>query len=76
MDIILRNARIPSDSGRLVDVGIDRGKIVAIGVGLAAEAEELDVGGKLISPGFVETHLHLDKACILNRCRAEQGDLD
>jgi cytosine deaminase len=76
MDIILRNARIPSDSGRLVDVGIDRGKIVAIGVGLAAEAEELDVGGKLISPGFVETHLHLDKACILNRCKVEHGDLD
>src|ERR1700748_941850 len=28
----------------------------------------------LVSPGFVETHLHLDKACILDRCRAE-GDL-
>ena len=76
MDLILRNARIPSDPGRLVDVGVDRGKIVAIEMGLAAEAEELDVGGKLISSGFVETHLHLDKACILNRCRAEQGDLD
>ncbi len=76
MDLILRNARLPSDSGRLVDIGIERGKIVAIETGLGAEAEELDVGGRLVSPGFVETHLHLDKACILNRCRAEQGDLD
>jgi cytosine deaminase len=76
MDLVLRNARLPSDSSRLFDIGIDRGKIVALEVSLAAEAEELDVGGKLVSPGFVETHLHLDKACILDRCNAEHTDLD
>ena len=27
-------------------------------------------------PGFVETHIHLDKSCILDRCRSEQGTLD
>jgi len=76
MDLILRNARLPTGADRLVDVGIERGKIVAIEAGLAAEAEELDVGGRLVSPGFVETHLHLDKACILDRCSAEHGNLD
>ena len=73
MDLILRNARLAS--GRLVDIGVARGRIVAIEAGLAAEAEELDVGGRLVSPGFVETHLHLDKACILDRCD-QHGDLD
>ena len=29
-----------------------------------------------MSPGFVETHIHLDKSCILDRCKAETGDLD
>jgi cytosine deaminase len=75
VDLILRNARLASDPGRLTDIGIDRGKIVALASQLAADGEELDVAGRLVSPGFVETHLHLDKACILERCRAAPGDL-
>jgi cytosine/creatinine deaminase len=76
MDYILRNARLASDPGALIDIGIAGGKIVALAPQLAAEAEELDVGGRLVSPGLVETHLHLDKSCILDRCRSERGDLD
>ena len=33
--------------------------------------EELDLAGKLATPGMVETHIHLDKACILDRCAPE-----
>jgi cytosine deaminase len=76
MDLILRNARLASDPGRLTDIGIAGGRIAALAPQLAAEAEELDVGGRLVSPGFVETHLHLDKSCILDRCGSERGDLD
>src|SRR5215472_9224179 len=75
MDLILRHARIAPDTDRLIDIGIAGGKIVALAPQLGAQAEELDVGGRLVSPGFVETHLHLDKSCILDRCRAEEGDL-
>jgi cytosine deaminase len=75
MDLILRNARIAPDPDRLTDIGIAGGRIAALAPALAAEAQELDVGGRLVSPGLVETHLHLDKSCILDRCRAEQGDL-
>ena len=28
------------------------------------------------SPGFVETHIHLDKSCILDRCNRERGTLE
>ena len=70
MDLILRNARLASDASRLIDIGIAGGKVAALAPQLAAEAETLDVGGRLVSPGFVETHLHLDKACILDRCEA------
>ena len=40
-----------------------------------AEGEELDLGGRLATAGFIETHIHLDKSRILQRCKAERGDL-
>lgn len=73
MDLILRNARITG--GDPVDIGIDDGKIVAIEVDLAAEGEALDVDGRLVGPGFIETHIHLDKSCILDRCQSEDGSI-
>jgi cytosine deaminase len=76
MDLILRNARFPGEPGRTVDIGIANGKIAAIESGLSADGEILDLGGRLVSPGFVETHLHLDKSCILDRCSAQRGDLE
>jgi len=77
MDLILRNARVVGQrDGAPVDIGIDMGRIVTIQPGLAASGRELDLGGRLVSPGFVETHIHLDKSCILDRCKAEKGDLE
>jgi cytosine deaminase len=76
MDLIVRNARLPDDAARLVDIGIAAGRFAAIEPQLAAEGETLDVDGRLVSPGFVETHIHLDKSCILDRCKAQRGDLE
>ena len=75
MDLILSNAVLAGGNGSKVDIGIEDGRIKAIEAGLAAEGETLDLGGRLLSPGFVETHIHLDKACIMDRCRSEKGDL-
>jgi len=74
MDLIIRNARL-LQAGVLntVDVGLSGGKIAAIGPKLAADTRELDAGGCLVVPGFIETHIHLDKTCILDRCRIEEG---
>jgi cytosine deaminase len=76
MDLILKNARLSGDPTSVVDIGIDGGRIAAIEPDLPAEALELELGGRLVSPGFIETHIHLDKSCILDRCAAERGDLD
>jgi cytosine deaminase len=76
MDVILRNARILGAEATTSDIGIAGGRIVAIEPSLAAEAEVIDVGGRLVSPGLVETHIHLDKSNILDRCTAQKGDLD
>ena len=76
MDLILRRARPSSRSNGLFDIGIEGGRIVAIEPSLSADGREIDVAGRLVSPGLIETHIHLDKSCILDRCKAETGDLD
>jgi cytosine deaminase len=76
MDLILRNARCVGAEDALTDIGISGGHIAAIEPKLAAEGETIDLDGRLVSPGFVETHIHLDKSCILDRCKSDRGDLD
>lgn len=77
MDLILRNARIAGDEGKPpVDIGIEQGRIAAIQPKLAAQGREIDLQGRLVSPGFIETHIHLDKSCLLDRCKSEQGTLE
>jgi cytosine/creatinine deaminase len=74
MDLIIRNARLlQGDELRVVDIGIRGSTIAAIEPTLPAEAQELDAAGGLLVPGLIETHIHLDKTCILDRCRIEEG---
>jgi adenine deaminase len=49
-------------------------------VGIGAEYEgprEIDVAGKLLVPGFIDTHLHIESSCItpfeFDRCVAPRG---
>jgi cytosine deaminase len=73
-DLIFRNARTRA-SATPVDIGIAGGRIAAIEPHLACEAAEIDVGGRLALPGFVDTHIHLDKACLLGRCGHDHGSV-
>ncbi|MDT4742545.1 amidohydrolase family protein [Bradyrhizobium sp. WYCCWR 12699] len=73
-DLIFRNALLRS-SAAPVDIGVKDGRIAAIEPRLACEAVEVDLGGHLALPGFVDTHIHLDKACLLDRCGHDHGSL-
>jgi cytosine deaminase len=67
--LIIRNARLAeAASGDTVDVGIDKGRIVAIERALAADGETYDALGRLTCAGLIETHIHLDKSRIIDRC--------
>ena len=77
MDIILRNARIQEKgTEERVDIGIANGTIAAMEPELSADARVIDVDGALVTNGFIESHIHLDKSRILDRCKSEKGDLD
>src|SRR3954469_17618978 len=68
MDLIIRNARLSDRGGEPRDIGIANGRIVAIEPRIAADAEVYDAGGLLACPGLIETHIHLDKSRIIDRC--------
>ena len=76
MDLILRNARLIGAEHETADIGIIGGKIADVRPNLAAEGETIDLEGRLVSSGLIETHIHLDKSAILDRCKADKGDLD
>jgi cytosine deaminase len=77
-DIVLRNGRI-AGLHELVDIGVRDGRIAAIGpkleTGTSDGMREFALDGRLVIPGFVETHIHLDKSCISDRCACRTGTL-
>jgi cytosine/creatinine deaminase len=71
MDLVIRNARV---FGRpAVDIGIDAATIVAVEANISADALVYDAEGHLTCAGLVETHIHLDKTRIIDRCAPEEG---
>jgi cytosine deaminase len=74
MDLTVRRARIAGWPD-LMDIGIRAGSIVAIEAALPTGGPALEADGRLVVPGLVETHVHLDKTCILDRCPAAEGSV-
>ncbi|MDP3078561.1 amidohydrolase family protein [Bradyrhizobium sp.] len=73
-DMIFRRAVTPSFATP-VDIGVAAGRIAAIAPRLESEAREIHLDGKLVLSGFVDTHIHLDKACLLGRCGHNHGSV-
>ena len=70
-DLVLRDVRLPDSTPDqpTTDIGVVQGRIAAIASKLGGSAREEYKGhGRLVCSGFVDTHIHLDKACILGRC--------
>jgi cytosine/creatinine deaminase len=78
-DTILRNGRIAGLEHGPVDIGVRDGRIAAIApkleTGASDGAREFALDGRLVIAGFVETHIHLDKSCISDRCACRTGTL-
>ena len=69
VDLLVRNAK-PWGEDAIRDLAIADGRFVRAG---GAPRREIDAGGRLVVPGFVEPHIHLDKAFIRAECRVNQS---
>ena len=62
--LVIRNAHLVDGTGsaaRHADVAIDGyGTVAEIGPDVGRGAEEIDAGGRLVTPGWVDVHTHYD----------------
>ena len=61
-DLVVRNGLVAarSSTGRY-DIGVVGGRIAAIEAGLGPGVEEIDASGKLVLPGGIDSHCHVEQ---------------
>ena len=62
LDLVVRHARVATAADVFdADIGIADGRIVALAQGLPAAPREIDAAGRVVTPGGVDAHCHLDQ---------------
>ncbi len=62
LDLVVRDCRIATASDvYLADIGVRDGRIVMIGESLGPAQATLEAGGRVVTPGGVDSHCHLDQ---------------
>ena len=62
-DLVIRNGTVIDGTGipgRVADVAVSEGRIVAVGEVTEQGENEIDASGLIVAPGFVDVHTHFD----------------
>ena len=73
--LLFKNLRLPNQPNRITELRVEHGRFIETFADDASPLTEIDLGGNLVLPGLIETHIHLDKACIMDRCKLKEGTL-
>jgi dihydropyrimidinase len=61
-DLVVRHAVVATASDTFrADIGVRAGRITQLGENLPAGAREIDAAGRVVTPGGVDAHCHLDQ---------------
>ncbi|HZT88986.1 MAG TPA: dihydropyrimidinase [Stellaceae bacterium] len=61
-DLVIRNGTVATAADTTqCDVGIKDGVVAALGRGLAAGARDIDARGRLVLPGAIDSHCHIEQ---------------
>ena len=73
---VIRNARVDGQPG-LVDIALEDDRINGlVSASSTPGLRVIDAGGRIVLPGFVDSHMHLDKAFTLEDAPNHSGTLD
>lgn len=73
MDLVIRNARLAGRAGT-TDIGIQDGRFARIAPDVRDTAtREIDAAGRLVSPPFIDSHVHLDAVLTVGQPRHNQS---
>jgi dihydropyrimidinase len=62
-DLVIRNGTVVTAADTTqCDIGVKDGVVATLGRGLAAGTRELDASGKLVLPGAIDSHVHIEQA--------------
>jgi N-acyl-D-aspartate/D-glutamate deacylase len=62
-DVVIRDGHVVDGTGRQrykADIGIEEARIVRIGRVSGPAHREIDAGGRIVAPGFIDIHTHYD----------------
>ena len=61
-DLVVRNAHVVTASDEMdCDIGVRNGRVVALGLDLTGGTREINAAGRVVTPGGVDAHCHLDQ---------------
>ncbi|MBI3710236.1 MAG: dihydropyrimidinase [Proteobacteria bacterium] len=71
-DLVIRNGTMATAADAVrADIGIKQGRIVALGASLAKGAREIDASGKLVLPGGIDSHCHVEQKSSMGHMTAD-----
>ncbi|MGF1458225.1 MAG: amidohydrolase family protein [Leptolyngbyaceae cyanobacterium] len=74
VELLIENAALIGRRGHWA-IAIDQGAITQVQPRLTMKAQcSIDAQGQLLVPGFVDAHMHLDKAFLLSQAPAQTGN--
>ena len=61
-DLVIRNGTVVTATDRMdCDIGVSGGKIAALGKTLGIATKEIDATGRLVLPGGIDSHVHIEQ---------------
>ena len=71
-DLVIRGGTVATAADTVAcDLGIRDGRVIALAEGLGPGADEIDATGKLVLPGGVDSHCHIDQPSSMGATTAD-----